>query len=206
MAKYEPTFLARVPVLSIIEDIRKAVIDFVWGKSDVEGIKADNVIKLGIMLGIFLVLGAAIVGNIVYGIFSQILGNEIGLFLALAFTGFTAIYFVNPRVGKADEEDVYLMPAIFIATITGSALLLLLGQYIAPISDFFAGIFGVRPEAASIIKSFLAASAITVKSEVATTTITLLPVVGSYFLTAGTIALGGLVDFVIGEIKALTKK
>ncbi|MEM1804571.1 MAG: hypothetical protein QXI77_01080, partial [Nanopusillaceae archaeon] len=74
MAKYEPTFLARVPVLSIIEDIRKAVIDFVWKGADVEGIKADNVVKLGIMLGIFLVLGAAIIGNIVYGIFSPLLG------------------------------------------------------------------------------------------------------------------------------------
>ncbi|MEM1724309.1 MAG: hypothetical protein QXW71_00825 [Thermoplasmata archaeon] len=206
MAKYEPTFLARVPVLSIIEDIRKAVIDFVWKGADVEGIKADNVVKLGIMLGIFLVLGAAIIGNIVYGIFSPLLGNEIGIFLALAFTGFTAIYFVNPRVGKADEEDVYLMPAIFVATITGSALLLLLGQYIAPISNFFAGIFGVKPEAASLLEAFLTASAMIVKSEAVTTTVTLLPVVGSYFLTAGTIALGGLVDFIIGEIKAITKR
>lgn len=206
MVRYEPTFLAKVPVLSLIEDIRKAIVEFVWKGADVHGIKADNVIKLGIVLGIMLVLSAAIVGNIVYGLFSTILGRDLGMFLALAMTGFISIYFVNPRVGKADEEDVYLMPAIFIATITGSAFLLLLGQYIAPVSNFFAGLFGVKPEAMSLISSMLTVASLTVKSEVATTTITMLPVIGSFFLTAGTVALGGLVDFIVGEIEAITKK
>lgn len=199
----ERTFMAKIPLLNIIEELRIKVVEWIWKEADIRGISADNILKAGFVAGIALILVAATLGNIVYGLLVGILGTGAALIVSMMFTGYGVKYFIEPRIGRLDKVQLFTAPVAVVATVVGTAVLAVAGQYIAPISNFFAGLVGAQPQAMSLMSIMLTVSSMIVESQVGAITIQMIPVVGSYFMVAGTLGLGNFLEWLVDEFRSL---
>jgi len=199
----ERTFMAKIPLLNIIEELRIKVVEWIWKEADIRGISADNILKAGFVAGIALILVAVTLGNIVYGLLAGVLGAGTALIVSMMLTGYGVKYFIEPKIGRLDKVQLFTAPVAVVATVVGTAALTVAGPYITPIANFFAGLVGAQPQAMSLISAMLTVSSMIVKSQVGAVTVQMIPVVGSYFMVAGTLGLGNFLEWIVDEFRSL---
>jgi len=203
MVEVRESFLARIPGLNLIDNLRRSIIEWIWVNGDVRRITSDNIIKAAFVFGIALVLISATIGNLVYSLLAPVTGVAIALLITFAIVGYATLWFIDPDMERPEIADQTTAIIALLGWFVGGLFLWAAAPVIKPVADFFAGLVGGQPTVSSMIEAFLTTSSLVVNSQTQQITITMIPVFGTFLYAFAVTGLGRILAWLISEVKAI---
>lgn len=203
MAEVKESFLAKIPGLNLIDNLRRSIIEWIWTSGDVAKITSDNIIKAAFVFGIMLVLVSATIGNLVYGLLAPVTGVAIALLITFAIVGYATLWFIDPNMNEPELADQTTAVIALLGWFVGGLFLWAASPVIKPIADFFAGLVGGTPTISSMLEGFFTASSMVVNSQAGQVTVTLIPVFGTFLYAFAVTGMGRILAWLMSEIRAI---